>query len=68
MRNNKIICITSSYLGSGGYADDKIAAVSTTGHGEAIMKVCLAHHVTMNVQQGTANLFACYFFFIFRLF
>ncbi|KAH9419931.1 Isoaspartyl peptidase/L-asparaginase [Dermatophagoides pteronyssinus] len=35
----------SPVIGSGAYADNEIGAVSTTGHGEAIMKVCLARDV-----------------------
>ena len=45
-----------SYLfdqGSGGYCDNNIGAVSSTGHGEAISKVCLARHVTGLLDQGT---------------
>jgi len=37
----------SGLVGSGGYADNYSAAVSTTGHGEAIMKVNLARLVGM---------------------
>jgi len=37
----------SGLVGSGGYADNHSAAVSTTGHGEAIMKVNLARLVGM---------------------
>lgn len=42
----------SPCVGSGGFADDFIGAVSTTGHGEAIMRVCLARHITGLMQQG----------------
>jgi beta-aspartyl-peptidase (threonine type) len=31
--------------GAGGWADDATAAVSTTGHGEAIMRVSLSRHI-----------------------
>lgn len=31
-------------IGSGTYADDALGAVSATGHGESIIKVCLARH------------------------
>ena len=44
-----------SYLfdqGSGGYCDNNIGAVSSTGHGEAISKVCLARHVTGLLDKG----------------
>ncbi|XP_026465421.1 isoaspartyl peptidase/L-asparaginase-like [Ctenocephalides felis] len=36
-------------LGSGTYADNKLGAVSTTGHGESILKVCLAHSILMRM-------------------
>ncbi|CAL9688289.1 unnamed protein product [Knipowitschia caucasica] len=39
-------------IGSGGYADDSVGAVSTTGHGEAIMKVVLARHILFHMEQG----------------
>ena len=38
--------------GSGGYCDNNIGAVSSTGHGEAISKVCLARHVTGLLDAG----------------
>ncbi|KAK3236338.1 hypothetical protein CYMTET_53510 [Cymbomonas tetramitiformis] len=38
-------CGDSPIVGSGGYAADGLGAVSTTGHGEAIMKVVLAHRI-----------------------
>lgn len=38
--------------GCGGYADDNIGAVSTTGHGESIMKFCLAHTILTFMEQG----------------
>lgn len=38
--------------GSGGYADDKIGAVSTTGKGESIMRVCLSHRILNLMEQG----------------
>ncbi|KAM4599626.1 isoaspartyl peptidase/L-asparaginase isoform 1-T1 [Fundulus diaphanus] len=39
-------------IGSGGYADNMSGAVSTTGHGEAIMKVTLARHILFHMEQG----------------
>lgn len=39
-------------VGAGGYADDEVGAVSTTGHGEAIMKACLARHITSVMSTG----------------
>lgn len=38
--------------GCGGYADDNIGAVSTTGHGESIMRFCLAHAILTLMEQG----------------
>ncbi|KAK3262396.1 hypothetical protein CYMTET_28746 [Cymbomonas tetramitiformis] len=38
-------CGDSPIVGSGGYAADGLGAVSTTGHGEAIIKVVLAHRI-----------------------
>ncbi|KAG0722128.1 Isoaspartyl peptidase/L-asparaginase [Chionoecetes opilio] len=38
--------------GAGGYADDQVGAVSTTGHGEAILRVCLARHITATMATG----------------
>ncbi|XP_050415101.2 isoaspartyl peptidase/L-asparaginase [Patella vulgata] len=40
-------------VGCGGYADNKTGAVSTTGHGEGMIKVCLAKHVTVLMDQGS---------------
>ncbi|XP_030028791.1 probable isoaspartyl peptidase/L-asparaginase CG7860 [Manduca sexta] len=46
-------------IGSGTYADDKIGGVSTTGHGESILKYCLAHSIIKlmedNVDADTAT-------------
>nr|XP_046258940.1 isoaspartyl peptidase/L-asparaginase [Scatophagus argus]XP_046258942.1 isoaspartyl peptidase/L-asparaginase [Scatophagus argus]XP_046258943.1 isoaspartyl peptidase/L-asparaginase [Scatophagus argus]XP_046258944.1 isoaspartyl peptidase/L-asparaginase [Scatophagus argus]XP_046258945.1 isoaspartyl peptidase/L-asparaginase [Scatophagus argus] len=39
-------------IGCGGYADNQIGAVSTTGHGEAIMKVVLARLILFHMEQG----------------
>ncbi|XP_030012684.1 isoaspartyl peptidase/L-asparaginase [Sphaeramia orbicularis] len=39
-------------IGSGGYADNEVGAVSTTGHGEAIMKVTLARLILFHMEQG----------------
>lgn len=39
-------------LGAGGFADDFVGAVSTTGHGESIMRICLSRHITGLMQQG----------------
>ncbi|KAM5247132.1 isoaspartyl peptidase/L-asparaginase [Ctenodactylus gundi] len=42
----------SPCVGSGGYADNAIGAVSTTGHGESILKVTLARLALFHVEQG----------------
>ncbi|GCB76174.1 hypothetical protein scyTo_0015444 [Scyliorhinus torazame] len=39
-------------IGSGGYADNLSGAVSTTGTGEAIMKITLARLITFNMERG----------------
>ncbi|XP_038657000.1 isoaspartyl peptidase/L-asparaginase-like [Scyliorhinus canicula] len=40
-------------IGSGGYADNLSGAVSTTGKGEAIMKITLARLITFNMERGS---------------
>jgi len=42
----------SPIIGSGGYADNETGAVSCTGHGESISKVCLAHRIITNIRNG----------------
>ncbi|XP_027714579.1 isoaspartyl peptidase/L-asparaginase [Vombatus ursinus] len=42
----------SPCVGSGGYADNEIGAVSTTGHGESILRVNLARLVIFHLEQG----------------
>nr|XP_021507520.1 isoaspartyl peptidase/L-asparaginase [Meriones unguiculatus] len=42
----------SPCIGAGGYADNNIGAVSTTGHGESILKVNLARLALFHVEQG----------------
>ncbi|XP_068942210.1 isoaspartyl peptidase/L-asparaginase-like [Petaurus breviceps papuanus] len=42
----------SPCVGCGGYADNEVGAVSTTGHGESIIKVNLARLVIFHMQQG----------------
>ncbi|XP_060728585.1 isoaspartyl peptidase/L-asparaginase [Tachysurus vachellii] len=39
-------------VGCGGYADNKIGAVSPTGHGEAILKVTLSRLILFHMEQG----------------
>lgn len=40
------------YSGCGGYCDNEIGAISTTGHGESITKVCLASRVINSMDRG----------------
>jgi len=44
----------SPLIGSGAYCDDNVGGVSCTGHGESIMKICLAKHILFLVEQGVA--------------
>ncbi|XP_038073286.1 isoaspartyl peptidase/L-asparaginase-like [Patiria miniata] len=39
-------------IGSGGYCDNAVGAVSTTGHGEAIARVTLARNIIFYMEQG----------------
>ncbi|XP_026878770.2 isoaspartyl peptidase/L-asparaginase isoform X1 [Electrophorus electricus] len=39
-------------VGCGGYADNHIGAVSSTGHGETIMKVTLSRLILFHMEQG----------------
>lgn len=49
----------SPLVGSGGYADNRAAAVSATGYGEAIMKVVLSKRVCDLVSSGVPVQAAC---------
>lgn len=40
--------------GSGGWAENGVGGISTTGHGESILRVCLAHRVATNMRGGAA--------------
>ncbi|KAJ8248175.1 hypothetical protein GJAV_G00239160 [Gymnothorax javanicus] len=42
----------SPIIGCGGYADNRVGAVSCTGHGESIMKATLASRVLFAMEQG----------------
>ncbi|XP_035255450.1 isoaspartyl peptidase/L-asparaginase [Anguilla anguilla] len=42
----------SPIIGCGGYADNRVGAVSCTGHGESIMKVTLASRILFHIEQG----------------
>ncbi|KAH8028556.1 hypothetical protein HPB51_017682 [Rhipicephalus microplus] len=44
----------SPIVGAGGFADDSVCAVSTTGHGEAIARSCLAYDMAVRLQAGQA--------------
>lgn len=46
----------SPLIGSGTYADDRTAAVSCTGHGEAFIRVSAAHDVCARMAYGGASL------------
>lgn len=48
----------SPLIGCGGYANEE-GAVSTTGHGESIMKTLLAREVVCNMEGGYPPDFAC---------
>lgn len=48
----------SPMVGSGGYANS-FAGVSTTGHGESILKVVLAKEVAKHVENGVPPTQAC---------
>lgn len=38
--------------GSGGYAKDSVGAVSATGRGESIMRICLSNYILNLMEQG----------------
>ena len=42
----------SPIVGSGAYADDESGAVSSTGHGESIMRVCMARAACARLEAG----------------
>ncbi|KAL3226606.1 hypothetical protein MRX96_024810 [Rhipicephalus microplus] len=44
----------SPIVGAGGFADDSVCAVSTTGHGEAIARSCLAYDMAVRLQAGSS--------------
>ncbi|XP_018319264.1 isoaspartyl peptidase/L-asparaginase-like [Agrilus planipennis] len=43
---------SSSTTASGVYADDNAGAVACTGHGESIIKFCLAHNIIQEMENG----------------
>lgn len=42
----------SPLIGSGTYADDGAGAVSTTGHGEGMIRLCIAHTIAELMREG----------------
>lgn len=42
-------------LGSGGYADDNIGTVSTTGYGDAILRYNVAQRILSAMEQGNES-------------
>lgn len=75
MRINKLILVISfnffRFTGSGGYADDNIGAVSTTGYGDAILRFNVAHRILSAVEYGkkqNMNMQVFMSFFLFALF
>lgn len=57
VRMTSCLLFCSVFSGSGGYADNQVGAVSTTGHGEVIMKVTLARLILFHMEQGDTELF-----------
>jgi beta-aspartyl-peptidase (threonine type) len=51
----------SPIIGAGAFADDRLCAVSATGHGEPIMRVGLSRTVAERVRRGDALEAACRF-------
>lgn len=49
----------SPLVGSGGYADNRTAAVSATGYGEALMKIVISKQVCDYVNSGLSAQAAC---------
>lgn len=47
-----VLCPVCFFSGSGGYADNNVGAVSTTGDGESILKVTLARLILHYMEQG----------------
>jgi hypothetical protein len=54
---SSLLIFRVTIAGCGGYADDNVGAVSTTGHGESIMKYCLAHNILLFMEQGRMFIF-----------
>ncbi len=54
----RLLCISSPFSGSGTYCTDEVGGVSCTGHGESIIKICLAKHIICLMENGT-NVVEC---------
>jgi hypothetical protein len=65
--HSELLIFSITIPGCGGYADDNVGAVSTTGHGESIMKFCLAHTILTFLEQGSRRVNLVYVFFIIYL-
>jgi L-asparaginase / beta-aspartyl-peptidase len=46
----------SPVVGSGGYADNEVGATSLTGHGESILRTCLAMRIMSEMRSGSSAL------------
>lgn len=42
--------------GSGGYCDNSVGTISTTGHGDKIMRYCLAMRIIQNLEKGIVKI------------
>lgn len=41
--------------GAGGYCDNDVGTISTTGHGDSIMRYCLASKIMHRLEDGTVS-------------
>ncbi len=48
------IVLSSPLSGAGGYADNSMGVVATTGDGESFVKTCLAYRIAMLMQNGNS--------------
>lgn len=42
--------------GAGGYCDNTVGTISTTGHGDSIMRYCLAQRIMQNLENSIDKL------------
>jgi len=42
--------------GAGGYCDNRVGTISTTGHGDSIMRYCLAQKIIQMLENGIVQL------------